>query len=78
MSAEMLLGKHGRLAPHQLLVLCCLDPANFFGNASGKLLPVCWRTTTSLALQHLALSKGFLPEACLENFSQPGEDVGVS
>ena len=36
---------------------------------AGNLLRICWRTATSQASQHLALSKGFLPDACLKNFA---------
>ena len=43
--------------------------AKFFGNAPSIFSPECQRTTMSLALQHLALLKDFLPDACLQKLA---------
>ena len=47
----------------------CHGLANFFTDASGRLLEQCQRITASQALQHLVLSKHLLPDACPKKFA---------
>ena len=72
--------RHNAVAYHEASKLHIQFTASFFGPASGRIFPVCWRTMTSQVSQHLALSKGSLPDACPKIFvfmtMQPSASCG--